>query len=146
MPDIDFYFIGKVNNDVKEIQQLINQKHSNVSFLGEKPYKELKKYISESDFCFVFKDINYPGNNISSHKMLQYFAQGKPIFSTKFSRYIDTEHLIYMENNKENMLQKILDYLKNGEPANLLHKRIDYAKKFTFENTINKIEKILLNE
>jgi len=143
-PNITFNFIGKINITQEKLNfDIFNGIFKNVIFHGEQPYKKLKEYIHSSDLCFIFKDIKYPGNNISSHKMLQYFAQGKPIFTTQMYRYKEIENLLYMENEKEKMVKIINEFVLNGEDQNLEVKRIEYAKKFSFENTLLKIEQLL---
>jgi methionine synthase II (cobalamin-independent) len=143
LPDVQFYFVGSIKPSAKENFEQLSKTYPNVSYMGEISYNELKNHISKSDICFVFKDIHHPGNNISSHKMLQYFAQGKPIFCTYLSRYKDIQDMLYMENDKQIMLEKITHYLSYGEEKDLIQKRINYAKNFTFTNILSQIENIL---
>lgn len=146
-PNITFHFVGKITIDDEGIKSdIFKGKFKNIIYHGEQPYKKLKEYIHAADFCFVFKDIKYPGNNISSHKMLQYFAQGKPIFTTKMHRYKEIEELLYMENEKEKMLERIENFILKGEAEELKNRRIEYAKQFSFENTLIKIEQLLGDE
>jgi hypothetical protein len=142
-PDIDFYFIGKINDKVKIIFNSMLEKNKNIFHLGEKHAKELKYEIQKTDFCILFKDQNIPGNNIASHKMLQYFAQGKPIFSNILSHYKEISNLLYMENDKKKMKELIHNFITNGEDHNLREKRIEYAKKHTFDNALLKIQENL---
>ncbi|MBL7883047.1 MAG: hypothetical protein JNL69_03190 [Bacteroidia bacterium] len=146
-PNITFHFVGKITiaNDAVNMD-IFTGKFKNIVYHGEQPYKKLKEYIHSSDFCFVFKDIKYPGNNISSHKMLQYFAQGKPIFTTKMYRYKEIEELLYMENEKEKMVERIENFILKGEAEELKRKRIEYAKTFSFEHTLLNIEQLLGDE
>lgn len=147
-PDIIFHFVGKIieTHFTKAPLELFSGQFPNAVYHGEKPFKELKDYITNADFCFLFKDVNFPGNNISSHKMLQYFAQGKPIFSTKLSKYEEHDYLLYMNNDKVELGDLIENFIKNGEDSVLVNKRIDYAKAHTFEITIKKIETLIDGE
>ncbi len=139
-PDITFKFIGKVRPHVKP---LFTPNQKNVIFEGEKPSSELKNYIRDSDFCFLFKDYHHPGNSISSHKMLQYFAQGKPIFSTELVQYLNISSLLYMENDMEKMAELIKKFIELGDKEEFIEKRIEYAKQHTFSSILSKIEEIL---
>jgi hypothetical protein len=103
----------------------------------------LKYSIQNADFCFVFKDINHPGNNISSHKMLQYFAQGKPIFTTKMTRYESIANLLCMDNDKEKMVEHLQNFIQNRDKIGAVENRIEYAKRFSFGTIIKKIETII---
>lgn len=142
-PDITFEFVGKLIVDNIETYGIFNNKYKNVVCHGEQPFKTLKTFIQKSDFCFIFKDNNHPGNNISSHKMLQYFAQGKPIFMTTMSRYKEVKDLLYMENDPEKMALLIKHFVANGENKELAKKRIEYAKTHSFTNIKQQIETII---
>lgn len=144
-PEIKFHFIGKIidSHFTNAPLELFSGNYPNAIYHGEKPFKELKDYIANADFCFLFKDVKFPGNNISSHKMLQYFAQGKPIFSTKLSKYEEHDYLLFMRNDKEQLGDLIENFIKNGDDSSQINRRINYAKAHTFEITIKKIEALL---
>ncbi len=141
-PQVDFHFVGKIANECPS-DLVFKQNFPNVIHHGEKPFKELKKFISDADFCILFKVDEVVGNKISSHKMLQYFAQGKPIFASHLTQYDDIKDLLYMSDDKEEMSKRFKDFIENGENDRLFFERINYAKKHSFENTISKIEKLI---
>jgi hypothetical protein len=145
-PNVEFHFVGKINStNNKLLIEFLDKKYPNVIYHGEKPFKELKQYISRADFCFLFKDVNHPGANISSHKMLQYFAQGKPVFSTILNKYeiLKDDNLLFMTNDKNKLGDLLEDYLINGEDSSIINKRIDYAQAHSFDITLKKIEELL---
>ncbi len=139
-PDITFRFIGVIR---PSIETMFNKDKNNIIFEGALPFTELKHQIREADFCFLFKDIYHLGNSISSHKMLQYFAQGKPIFATIMEQYKSINTLLYMENDLEKMEKMMRHFVEHCENQELIQKRIDYAKEHSFSNTLLKIEKIV---
>ncbi len=142
-PNLTFEFVGKQFVDNIETYGIFEGKYKNVICRGEQPFKSLKYYIQNSDFCFVFKDINHPGNNISSHKMLQYFAQGKPIFTTEMTRYQSIKDLLFMENDMVKMADLIQNFIDNGDTPGASDKRIAYASAFSFKNILEQIEKLI---
>jgi hypothetical protein len=142
-PNVMFEFVGKLFIENINTYGIFDNKYKNVIYKGEQPFKRLKHIIRDADFCFVFKDIHHPGNNFSSHKMLQYFAQGKPIFTTNMTRYESIKDLLCMNNDREKMAISIDYFIKNGDAKDAPQKRIEYAKMFSFENIINKIETII---
>lgn len=142
-PNIEFHFVGNIVKDGSDSHLVFSAGLPNVIYHGEKPFKELKNYIHNADFCFLFKDNQLNGNNISSHKMMQYFAQGKPIFSTCLTQHMDVNHLLYMDNDKDEMVKLIRNYLQSGENEELVKQRIEYARKHSFENILSRIEKLL---
>jgi hypothetical protein len=141
-PEVEFHFVGNIAKNC-EANMIFSSGLPNVVYHGEKPFNELKDYIHKADFCILFKDNNVNGNNISSHKMLQYFAHGKPIFASYLTQYSDVSHLLYMHNDKEVMVKLFADFLKKPEDAELVKQRIAYAQKHSFENTFVQIEKLL---
>lgn len=142
-PNIIFKFIGKINIDKSKTFDIFSGKYPNVITEEAVHYKELKYKINDADFCFIFKKVNYPGNNISSHKMLVYLAQGKPIFSTEFSEFKEHSHLLYMTNELNKTIDNINSYLLKGENEDIKKIRQNYAKKYTYDSIINTIENLL---
>lgn len=137
--DIDFVFVGGANS--KEIKEL--KLHRNFHFLGPKPFKELKKYIKPARFCLAPMNQKSHGNNISHHKIFQYLAFGKPIFSNIFSEYLDNKELFYMNDDSVEFLKNIEEFIKNGEDPFLMEKRRKFAETMKYENILSKIELFL---
>ncbi len=142
-PQVDFHFVGKIINDGSPAHLVFNSGFKNVIHHGEKPFKELKNFISEADFCILFKVNEVGGNKISSHKMLQYFAQGKPIFASHLTQYEPVKDLLYMSDDREVVIKAFDSFVKSGESEELFMKRINYAREHSFENIITKIEKLI---
>lgn len=142
-PEVKFRFIGKINIKNDFTDKLAGGYFKNAVFEGPKPFKEIKYEIRKADFCFLFKDNTVPGNNISSHKMLQYFAQGKPIFSSELSQHDEVAELICMENDKEKMTAYISEFIKHGDDPEKIKLRIAYAQRHAFSSTLKKIETLL---
>jgi hypothetical protein len=144
--NITFVFVGPINipkgNSSAE-RIFKNNAYKNVSCLGEKPFKQLKYYVSLSHFCFSFMDMNNKRNTIHHHKTLGYLAQGKPVFSSSFTEYSNRNMLMYMSNSKKEIINLITEFIKNGEEKEKEVLRTNYAKKFTFENILNSASKIL---
>ena len=137
-PDIQFKIIGTVNDEFLSL--LKKNKLENVILLPPVKSAEIRNYVSQSDFCFIFKKI-YDGNNISSHKLLQYLAQGKPIFGTDFSDLsAELKRVLYLSNNVSEIKNLLSDFSKNPETSDKALIRINYAKQFTFSKAFRDIE------
>lgn len=141
-PTVPFVFIGRFdmhgNTPMEDL--LFNGSHANVHYLGVKPFKELKAYIAASRFCLAPMDISRRGNDISHHKIFQYLALGKPVFSTVFSEYAPAAHLLYMRNDPDELLHLLGVFLAKGEAAELSDARIAYARERTYEAIFDRIE------
>ncbi|MBS1942904.1 MAG: hypothetical protein JST38_18725, partial [Bacteroidetes bacterium] len=79
------------------------------------------------------------GNNISHHKIFQYMAMGKPVFSTVFSEYLPIRHLLYMNDDRQALRAGLSRFLLTGEPEGLHAERIAHARTKSFEATFRAI-------
>jgi hypothetical protein len=141
-PEVNFSIIGSVDPELME--KLKSSGLRNVTVSPPVPSEELKGLIRSADFCFIFKKI-YKGNNIYSHKLLQYLAQGKPVFSTEFSDISsELKDTFYLSNDVHELKIMLANFIKTGEAAHKATARIDYAKENTFSKVLSKIE-LLLN-
>lgn len=140
-PKVNFRIIGKAS--AAFLDRLKNEKLNNVTVKPPVKSGELKNHISESDFCFIFKKI-YKGNNIYSHKLLQYLAQGKPIFGTEFSDINpELKNTLYLNNDVNEIKKHITAFCKDGESAAKADMRISFARQHTFSSTFLTIERFL---
>lgn len=145
-PKIKFLFIGNRfynENNILANQLFKEKKYSNVIYLGPKKFKELKNYIHYSKFCIAFMNDSVNGNRIAHHKIFQYLAFGKPVFSSFFSDYKPIEKYLYMEDGVQKTIDNISNYIENGEDISLKEKRIEIAKEHSFESAIKQIENLI---
>ena len=140
-PSIQFKMIGIISNEF--LSAFKKEGLKNITIIPPIKSSEIKKFVSEADFCFIFKKI-YDGNNISSHKLLQYLAQGKPIFGTDFSDMsVELKNTLYLSNSISEIKNMLTGFLEKGESPDKAQVRINYAKQHTFSQTINTIEGVL---
>ncbi len=140
-PSIQFTIVGQLNNEFKNLFEKENLK--NVTLIQPVKSAEIKNYVSGADFCFIFKKI-YKGNNIFSHKLLQYLAQGKPIFGTDFSDFNEeVKNNLYLSNSSDEMIKMIKVFSDNEEPAGKAEIRIKFAKQNTFSVALSIVENAL---
>lgn len=143
-PQIRFVFIGGITDQTDKdfIDLFVTKKFPNVIYTGKKHFKELKFHIASAKFCIapmrIFKE-----NTISHHKIFQYLALGKPVFSCEFSEYKKFNELLYMENESEILMQKMSSFILSGELKELTEKRIKIAQNYTFDSVISNIESFI---
>ncbi|HQW06053.1 MAG: hypothetical protein IPH05_07890 [Flavobacteriales bacterium] len=140
-PTVPFVFIGRFALQGVALAEalFLHGKYANLHYLGIKPFKELKSYIKGSRFCLAPMDVLRPGNAISHHKVFQYLAFGKPVFSTVFHEYRSIAHLLYMHNDREELLRFLADFLANGESTSLRDERIAFARTCTYGSLFERI-------
>jgi len=136
---INFVFIGPLNiKPSHPYYSLFTTSSNNIFHIGPRHYKELKYYIRLSSFCITPMDITFPGNNIAHHKTLPFLAQGKHIFSPMFLDYSSMKHLMTLENNKAELINKINSF-KGNETDEIINSRKAYAKEQSYNNHLSKI-------
>lgn len=146
-PEVPFVFIGHFNlHDHPQAKALFSPgTFPNVHFLGAKPFKQLKSFIAGARFCLAPMDISYPGNDISHHKVFQYLAMGKPVFSTEFSEYTGIADLLYMNNDPATLVNNLSAFLSSGEDAALPPARIAVAREHSYDSILGRIGDFLAN-
>jgi len=139
-PDLTFIFIGHTfGSDVRKLQEL-----KNVHFLGERPYSELPKYLTEFDVCLIpFKIIPLI---VATHpvKIYEYLSAGKAVVSTDIPELLPMASLCYIAKDKEDFLRKIDLALKEND-NNLVQRRIDFASQNTWEHRFSNLYSTLNN-
>ncbi|MFZ5553487.1 MAG: hypothetical protein ACOZCO_10250 [Bacteroidota bacterium] len=140
-PQTRFVFIGGIRetNNAVFRELFIEKKYSNVVYEGKKHFKELKHHIHACGFCIAPMAL-FESNTISHHKIFQYLAMGKAVFSCRFSEYTSFAHLLYMEDDHALLIEKIKSFLSEGENDTLKSQRIKKAREFTFDAVLQKIE------
>jgi O-antigen biosynthesis protein len=140
-PQFTFVLIGHTfGSDIRKLQEF-----DNVSFLGERPYSELPKYLHDFDVCLIpFKLIPLID---STHpvKIYEYFAAGKPVVATNMIELFPMSDMCYLAKEKEDFLEK-LDLATTEKNENIIKKRIKFASENTwthrFETLYEKLKKI----
>ncbi len=134
-----FVFVGPLRLTEHSAAQRIfkEQIYDNVVLTGPKHFKQLKYFIGKSSFCMSFMDMTYHANTVHHHKTLVYLAQGKPVFSFAYKEYKSSDNIMYLSNEKAELIEKIKKFLAKGEPETKTSKRIEYAQRFTFENILD---------
>lgn len=143
--DISFVFVGplRLPNEKAAARIFKDKVYNNVQIVGPVHFKKLKFYVQGSLFCISFMDPGFHMNTVHHHKTLVYLAQGKPVFSYNFYEYKDLGELMYMSENQDDILEMMGGFLARGEEEELRLKRIEYSKKYTFENVLHDARKII---
>ena len=140
-----FLFIGQLQKDFdnqmfKEI--FINKSFNNLIYKSPIHFKKLKNYIAKAKVCIAPMLLEVNGNNINHHKLLQYLALGKSVLVPQFTDYQNNK-LVYTYNNHEEGIQQLSKILKEEQNELITQERITFAKQFTYENLIKKVEHFL---
>ena len=146
LPETQFVVAGPLIDAAKDslpYRIFVEKQYSNLHYLGVVPFNDLKFLIRDAAFCFSFMAEDFHGNKIASHKTLLYLSHGKPVFSFAFSDYAELQELMYMSEDGETLLNALSGFIKQGESSELLQKRIEYSRQFTYDKILKIIEENL---
>lgn len=124
-PDYTLMFVGPIQTDILQMKCL-----KNIIFTGQKPHKELPRYIKCIDVCIIpYKKDAYT-DNVSPAKLNEYLIMGKPVVSTNlkeienFNR--ENDNILYIANDYQDFARLILEAIKQDSEG-LRSKRIAVA-------------------
>lgn len=136
-PEIQWVIVGPTQvTDPIGVELIHGEGLPNVVFLPPVPYDELRKLIAGSGFGFMFLKSGHPANRISSQKVVQFLAQGKPVFSSWLSEYADKPDLVHMSDDHATALEQIGEWHRNGDDARRTNDRSAYAREQRFSELI----------
>lgn len=136
-----FKIIGDGGVKQKLIDEVRDQKLTNVEMINPVSRHELIKYYCEADFLFVHLN-DYPAfKKVLPSKIFEYGAFDKPIvagvggYASKFIRENLENYILFEPGNAESMVSQI----KNYQPKNYF--RNDFIKKHSRESIVKNIIK-----
>jgi len=145
-PEQPILFVGPIELPIhSESGQriIVEKKYNNFYYLEAVHFKKLKYYIHQAKFCLNLRDHTKIAHLVSYHKLLQYLALGKPVFGCEIDDYKNSKGIVYMSNDDMVLMELLRSFLKHGEDTALERKRIEYAKKFTFQEIFINIERMI---
>ncbi|MCL5433918.1 MAG: glycosyltransferase [Candidatus Marsarchaeota archaeon] len=132
--DFEFLFYGKENQEQMKLKE-IARSDSRIKFMGFAPEDQLIKIYDSFD-VFVFPSV-YEGFGLEP---LEAQARGIPVVIYKNSMIPNEVRKYCLEaESPEHMAQIIEDLKKNGYNEKLRKEAMNYARSFTWDNTISKI-------
>jgi len=151
-PTVNFIFIGPYQNSnlggdnlFKDIDFIKLQ--YNCTLLGSKPANELTEILPSFDaFLICYDTDNYRKEVSNSHKLLEYCSSGKVIISNYISTYANKQGVLEMVDNNIDLPLKFKNVISNLDFYNTSKKseyRINFAKKNTYKNHIEKIAQLI---
>jgi len=97
-----FVLIGPIQRSYGGTRQL-----GNVYYLGLKPYKLLPTYLAHFDVCTMPYRITEATKSISPVKLLEYFAAGKPVITTRIPDVLRFyESLVWVVDGADDFITK----------------------------------------
>lgn len=144
-PQWSFVLIGPVGAGVS-IEKL--KALSNIYHLGRIDHKVLPEYVSQFDVCLNIFYKNRLSENVSPLKFYEYLATGKPIISTSMPQVEEYSDVVYIGKDYDEILAMCEQALFEAYNKDMdkFEKRIDYAKKTSWDARVEQIIQLLKKE
>lgn len=137
-PEVNFLIIGPERVTDPVGRRLIDERpYPNVLFLPPVPYEQLASIIGASGFGFLFLKPDHPANRISSQKVIQFLAQGKPFFCSWLSEYSEVPGpTIHVASDVDEALALFREFQQHGDPPEAAAARLRLAREQLYPNLI----------
>ena len=141
LKNINFVFIGPIDETInrKKLNQLKTLK--NIYFLGYREYKDLPYYCSYFDIGWLPLMHNSYTKSMFPIKFFEYLASGLPVVSTEIDSLKEFKQFIEMHDDIKNLSNSIIESLIDTEYN--LKERLNLAKKNTYQSRTIKMLKEL---
>jgi GT2 family glycosyltransferase/tetratricopeptide (TPR) repeat protein len=137
-PDWEFRLIGRTDScDISRAAAL-----ANVSFLGEKPYRELPALLSEFDVAVIpFRMIELT-RCTNPVKLYEYMAAGKAVVAAPMPEIVEAGDLVYIAADAAEFESRIAQALAQDGPA-LRQRRREWAHAHTWASRARQLEEAI---
>jgi glycosyltransferase involved in cell wall biosynthesis len=133
LPDISLVLIGPVSSDVSSLRR-----HSNIFFLGQKPYEEIPHYGKTFDVAIMPWRKNRWIEFCNPVKTKEYLALGKPIVSIDYPELKPYHDVVYRACNYDEFIEAIHKALREDDPT-LKQRRQEKVINETWDNKVRRI-------
>ena len=142
-PNYSFVFVGPIQTNVSALTGL-----KNIYFLGKQKHERLPSFIKNFDVCLIPYKITDYTNNVYPTKLNEYLAMGKPVVSTSLPELISfnkaSNDIVSIGKNYEEFIS-LIDRAVNDLRVENVQKRLDVAKKNSWDNRISEMSKLINN-
>ncbi|WP_229310848.1 glycosyltransferase [Larkinella arboricola] len=139
MPDVDFQFIGEVN---EPDLQLRLSAFPNVIFTPSVPPEHLPALLANQSAAIIPFVCNEHTYTIYPLKINEYLAAGLPVVSTPFSILDEFNDVIELANDPENFARALRRALQDHSPERI-RQRVETARANSWEKRAEEFESIL---
>ena len=151
-PDVDIELIGPYNAaravDTNDVIGRLAQM-DNVTMTGRLEAKDILARSQDIDIWLISYDRGKsPDGSVNPHKILEYFATGRAVLSSRLDTHADMADLVYMPPNSDNtalpkMLGILAKRLERINAPSLQRRRADYALQFSYAANLGLINSLM---
>lgn len=134
-PEWSFVLVGKVGtSDRTRIEQL--PRLPNIHYMGFRDHFLMPHYLRAFDVCIIPYGLNEYTRDLTTLKLLEYMALGKPVVTTNLPQLVQHEGLIRIARSREEFVHHIAKSLAE-DLKELETQRIAVARKYSWENQVD---------
>lgn len=115
----------------------------NVIFMGSKPPEVLWRYIQQFDVCINPQLVNELTIGNYPRKIDEYLAMGKPVVAMRTEAMDLFKNFVYLADDREDFVSKVEAALAENTTEDIIRSRKLFAASHTWENSVNKMYKII---
>ena len=134
-PEWSFVLIGKTGTSDETTQEQLPQA-PNIHYMGFRKHSLIPHYLHAFDVCVIPYVLNEYTLDLTTLKLFEYMASGKPIVTTNLPQLVQHEGLIRIARSKEEFVAQISDSL-NEDSEELSRQRIALACRHSWENQVH---------
>jgi glycosyltransferase involved in cell wall biosynthesis len=144
-PKWSWVFVGSSEVSLKDFVDL-----PNVFILGQRPHRELARYIRSFDVCIVpYRRSAYTETVVPS-KINEYLAMGKPVVSTNLPPVCDFNNrhqvIITTEEHSDEFLRGIDQALSLGDDQELIARRRAVARQADWDSRLESMSELIISQ
>ena len=141
-PEWSIVLMGEIDarHCAQEIDKLRQIK--NIYFWGRKEIGQVPSYVKAFDVCIIPYEMNKLAENVSSLKLYDSLATGKPIVTTDFPAAHQFKDVVRIADTKENFVHYVQESLTEND-SDLLEKRRWIASQNTWEDRVKQISELI---
>lgn len=132
------FLVGPVQTKMGNLIQ-----HPRLVLAGKRSYEEMPLFINRFDVGLIPYRVNEITKAIYPVKLHEYLILGKPVVSTNLPDVRRFSDVVWIADSKEQFVRYIRKALDRNNEI-IEQKRIEIAKKNSWEKRINQIEKIII--
>lgn len=131
--DIQWVVVGIATpTDPVGLELLGGEVYPNVKYMGPVAYESIGALVKNAGFGFLYLHPDHPANRISSQKVVQFLAQGKPFFSSWLSEYEAHPDVVYISEGHEAAVGQFARWRMRGDDHLAADRRKAYAEGLRF--------------
>ena len=120
----------------------------NVEYLGEKPYRELLKYVAHFDVGIIPRISSAFTKAINPKKLYEYLSWGKPVVATmmpELERY-EIEGILSRAPDVDTFVDSLKQMIDSTDNPQFKKKRLDLAKENSWQKRYEEIDNLIQKE